>query len=234
MDITIRDAAQRLNVSEPRVRQLLRAGDLRGRRLGRAWLIDADDVARLQSQRRPSGRPLGPKRAWALIDLMSGGKAPWLSYSERSQVRGLARSLDPQDADQWRGILRGRTELRPVQAHPAAVDRLARSDGALLTGPAEAMRRGFDLVASGRQRTEIYLHLDEWDSLEHSLALRPSHEGNLLIRHPMVVWPFDGRETVPDAAIAADLLNSPEPRVVRAGELVLNELLRRFQEELAR
>jgi len=234
MDITIRDAAQRLNVSEPRVRQLLRAGDLRGRRLGRAWLIDADDVARLQSQRRPTGRPLGPKRAWALIDLMSGGKAPWLSYSERSQVRGLARSLNPQDADQWRGTLRGRTELRPVQAHPAAVARLARSDGALLTGPAEAMRRGFDLVASGRQRAEIYLHFDEWDSLAHSLALRPSHEGNLLIRHPMVVWPFDGREIVPDAAIAADLLNSPEPRVIRAGELALNELLKRFQEELAR
>lgn len=94
------------------------------------------------------------------------------------------------------------------------------------------MRRGFDLVASGKQMTEIYLHLEDWDSLAHSLALRPSHEGNLLIRHPMVIWPFEGREIVPDAAIAADLLNSPEPRVVRAGEIVLNELLGRFQEEL--
>ncbi|WP_179500775.1 helix-turn-helix domain-containing protein [Nocardioides daedukensis] len=60
MDIAVKEAAQRLGVSESRIRQLLVAGDLHGRRMGRAWLIDSDDVARLQGQQRRPGRPVGP------------------------------------------------------------------------------------------------------------------------------------------------------------------------------
>src|SRR3954453_6451562 len=99
MDIAVKDAAQRLGVSESRIRQLLAAGDLDGHRIGRAWLVDGDDFARLQGQQRRSGRPIGPKRAWALIDLLSGGNAPWLSYSERSQVRSYAARLDEPSTD---------------------------------------------------------------------------------------------------------------------------------------
>jgi excisionase family DNA binding protein len=226
MDIAVKDAAKRLGVSESRIRQLLVAGDLNGRRIGRAWLVDSDDIARLQGQRRRSGRPVGPKRAWAIIDLMSGGSAPWLSYSERSQVRSFVAGLDVPSADDWRGILRGRSALRPVQAHSAAVARLGQFDHVLLAGPAEAVRRGFDLVAAGKPRPEIYMPLKEWGHIARSLALQPSHDANLIIRHPMVVWPFEGRDVVPDAAIAADLLDSAEPRAVRAGQLRLNELLR--------
>lgn len=226
MDIAVKDAAQRLGVSESRIRQLLIAGDLNGRRIGRAWLVDADDVARLQGQQRRPGRPVGPKRAWAIIDILSGGGAPWLSYSERSQVRSYAAGLDEPSADDWRAILRGRSELRPVQAHPAALARAGRFDHVLLAGPAEAVRRGFDLVAAGEPRPEIYMPIKEWGHIARSLALRPSHDANLIIHHPMLVWPFEGRDAVPDAAIAADLLHSAEPRAVRAGQLRLNELLK--------
>ncbi|MCL2612355.1 MAG: helix-turn-helix domain-containing protein [Nocardioidaceae bacterium] len=226
MDIAVKDAAQRLGVSESRIRQLLIAGDLNGRRIGRAWLVDADDVARLQGQQRRPGRPVGPKRAWAIIDILSGGGAPWLSYSERSQVRSYAAGLDEPSADDWRAILRGRSELRSVQAHPAALARLGRFDHVLLAGPAEAVRRGFDLVAAREPRPEIYMPIKEWDHIARSLALRPSHDANLIIHHPMLVWPFEGRDAVPDAAIAADLLHSAEPRAVRAGQLRLNKLLK--------
>lgn len=226
MDIAVKDAAQRLGVSESRVRQLLVAGDLNGRRIGRAWLVDGDDVARLRGQRRRSGRPVGPKRAWAIVDLLSGGRAPWLSYSERSQVRSYAARLDEPSADEWRGILRGRSELRPVRAHPAAVARLSQVENVLPAGAAEAVRRGFDLVAVGEPRPELYMPISEWDRIARSLALQPSHDADLIIRHPMMVWPFEGRDSVPDAAIAADLLHSAEPRAVRAGQLRLNELLK--------
>ena len=225
MDVAVRDAAERLGVSESRIRQLLAAGDLNGRRLGRAWLVDGDDVARLQGQKRRSGRPVGPKRAWAIIDLLSGGNAPWLSYSERSQVRSYVAGLDEPSADDWRGILRGRSELRPVQAHTAAVARLGQFDHVLFTGPGEAVRRRFDLIAAGDPRPEVYMPIKQWGHIARRLALKPSHDANLLVRHPMVVWPFEAREVVPDAAIAADLLHTAEPRAVSAGELRLNELL---------
>lgn len=234
MDIAVKDAAQRLAVSESRVRQLLIAGDLNGRRIGRAWLVDAHDVARLQGQQRRSGRPVGPKRAWAIIDLLSGGSAPWLSYSERSQVRSYAAGLDEPNADGWRGILRGRSELRPVQAHPAAVARLGQFDHVLFAGPAEAVRRGFDLIAAGEPRPEIYMPVKEWGHIALSLALQPSHDGNLVIHHPMLVWPFEGSDVVPDAAIAADLLHSAEPRTVRAGQSRLNELLTDLHKDIGR
>jgi len=225
LDIAVKEAAQRLGVSESRIRQLLVAGDLNGRRIGRAWLVDSNDVARLQGQRRRSGRPVGPKRAWAIVDLLSGGRATWLSYSERSQVRSYVARLDEPSADEWRSILRGRSELRPVRAHPAAVARLGQFDHVLLAGPAEAVRRDFDLVVVGEPRPEFYMPIMEWGHIAGSLALQPSHDANLIIRHPMVVWPFEDRDATPDAAIAADLLYSAEPRAVLAGQLRLNELL---------
>lgn len=225
MDIAVEEAAQRLGVSESRIRQLLNAGDLSGRRIGRAWLVDGDDVARLQGQQRRAGRPVGPKRAWAIVDLLSGGSGPWLSYSERSQVRSYVARLDEPSADEWRSILRGRNEVRPVRAHPAALARLAQLDQVLVSGPAEAARRGFDLVAVGEPRPEFYLPIIEWSQISRSLALQPSNDADLVIHHPVAVWPFDGRDAVPDAAIAADLLDSAEPRAVRAGQLRLNELL---------
>jgi excisionase family DNA binding protein len=226
MDIAVKDAAQRLGLSESRIRQLLIAGDLNGRRIGRAWLVDSEDVARLQGQQRRSGRPVGPKRAWAIADLLSGGRAPWLSYSERSQVRSYAARLEEPSPDEWRSILRGRSKLRPVRAHPAAVARLGQFDHVLLAGPAEAVRRGFDLVAVGEPRPEFYMPISEWGHIARSLALQPSHDANLIIRHPLMVWPFEDRDAIPDAAIAADLLHSAEPRAVRAGQLRLNELLK--------
>lgn len=227
MDLSVDEAADRLGVSRVRVRQLLASGDLLGRRLGRAWLVDGDSVRRLEGHRRDPGRPVGPKRAWAILDLLSGGKAPWLSYSERSQVRSYIAGLEEPDADSWRGILRGRSEVRPVRAHPAALIRLERSDAVVPAGPAEAVQRGLDLVA-GPMRPEYYVSLEEWPRLAQSLALRPSRDANVMFRHPMVVWPFDDRRRASEAVLAADLLNDVEPRAVRAGCERLNELLRRW------
>lgn len=226
MEIAVKDAARRLGLSESRIRQFLIVGDLRGRRVGRAWLVDSADVARLQGQHRRTGRPAGPKRAWAIIDLLSGGSAPWLSPSERSQVRSYVTRLEEPDQDEWRSILRGRSELRPVRAHPAAVARLGKLESVLPAGPAEAARRGFDLVVDGDSLPEFYMPISAFAQVARSLALQPSHDADLIVRHPVMIWPFDNREAIPDAAIAADLLQSAEPRAVRAGELRLNELLR--------
>lgn len=235
MEISVKDAAQRLGVDPSRIRQMLRAGDLAGRQIGREWLVAAEDVARLESQRRPRGRPLGPLRAWGLLDLLVGGDAPWLSPVARSQVRGSIEKLEGADADRWRAVLRGRSDVLPCQAHPSAVPRLLIHEGVHPAGEDLAVERGFDLVIAGRGPdmradpvvNQVYVEPERWPALARALAIREApQQPNLLVMLPKGVWPFEGRDEIPDSVLAADLLESPEPRAVRAGALKLNDLAR--------
>lgn len=233
MEIGVKEAAERLGIDPSRVRQLLRAGELPGRQVGRAWLVAAEDVARLESQQRLGGRPLGARRAWGLLDLLAGGSAPWLSSVARSQVRASVEKLEGAEADRWRAVLRGRSEILPCQAHPSALPRLLRHESVHPAGENLAVERGFDLVVAGRDLdmradpvvNQVYVKPDQWLALARALAIREApSQANLLVRLPKSVWPFEGRDAVPDSVLAADLLESAEPRAVRAGALRLNEL----------
>lgn len=232
MEITVRDAAERLGVGEPRVRQLLISGDIAGRRLGRMWMVSAESVAQLQQRNRPPGRPLGPRRAWGLLDLLAGGEAPWLPPPARSQLKaGLVR-LAEAAPDQWRAALRGRNEVMRCQAHPAAIPRLFSQEGALPAGMAVLPGRRFDLTVSPRNIDQAYVDPARWSDISRALAIRvagPSGRGltsNLAVFLPRIGWPLAGRDELPDSVLAADLLESAEPRVVTAGAARLNELLR--------
>jgi excisionase family DNA binding protein len=239
VEIDVKEASRRLGVNDSRVRQLLRAGDLRGRHLGNSWLIPAEDVARLQRHGRRSGRPLAPKRAWAVLDLLDGGRAAWLSASARSQVRRYLADLVDPDPDGWRAILRGRSRVLEVVAHPAAIERLRRVNGVRPVGPSAAVGRGFDLVALAESIPEFYIDEGQWPDLSRSLALREGAESNLRVRVPNEVWPFadagpSGHGWVGDAVLAADLLEAAEPRAVAAGAARLGELLASWQRERSR
>lgn len=224
MDIAVKEAAERLGVHPTRVRQMLRSGALAGRRVGSMWLVDPEDVARLAGQKARAGRPLAPARAWGLLDLLDGGSAPWLPPVGRSQVRHLLSKLDGVDADRWRAGLRSRSDVRRVRAQPAALERLLVAPQVLAAGAAEAARMGVDLVGMG-QVPEFYVPSGRWPELVRGLHLvEVSAEPNLLVRVPRGVWPF-GRHSRPGvASLAADLLESAEPRAVRGGVAKLNEL----------
>ncbi|HET7388338.1 MAG TPA: helix-turn-helix domain-containing protein [Nocardioidaceae bacterium] len=231
MEIEVKEASRRLGVNDSRVRQLLRAGDLRGRHVGNSWLILADDVARLERIGRRPGRPLAPKRAWAVIDLLEGGGARWLPDSARSQVRNRLEGLDAPSSSEWLALLRGRSHVLEVVGHPAALERLRRVKGVCAAGAAAAGGRGFDLVVLADRVPEYYVADGHWDQLASSLALHESREPNVRIRIPREIWPFsDEGQPVPNAALAADLLESPEPRSVSAGAERLKQLLAEWQQ----
>ncbi len=59
--LTIRQVAERLNISAPTVGQLLRVGLLPGVRIGRVWRVPRDDLARFLAEARQSG---GVPSAW--------------------------------------------------------------------------------------------------------------------------------------------------------------------------
>jgi hypothetical protein len=235
MEIEVKEASRRLGVDESRVRTLLRAGSLRGRRVGNSWVVLVDDVARLESNRLRPGRPLAARRAWAALDLLNSGRAPWLSDSARSQVRSHLDRLDEPGPEVWLSLLRSRSHVVHALAHPAALKRLADVDVVVRAGASEAVERGFDLVAIGDSVPEFYVEASAWPQIARSLAIREIiSEPNLLIRIPHDVWPFSDGAAVSDAALAADLLESAEPRAVSAGATRLNELLAEWQQGRAR
>ena len=228
MDLSVEQAAQRLRVDESRVRRMLREGRLAGHRFGGSWVVDGDDVARLESmspkggEPRPVGRPMSAQRAWGLLELLDGGRAPWLSPVARSQVRAQARALAGADASRWRAALHARSDLRRVSAHPAALRRLRAEPGVLVAGPGEAAAPGLDLVAMGA-RPELYMRPDAWPNLVVRYALdEHSSRPSLLVRLPRGGWwPPDGQLSLP--VLAADLLENAEPRAVNAAARMLND-----------
>lgn len=101
--------------------------------------------------------------------------------------------------------------------------------GVLSAGVSEAQRRGFDLVSLDEGIQEVYVDPGRWPDIARELAIRQGGEANLLVRLPHGVWPFRDGNGVPDAVIAADLLDAAEPRAVSAGELRLAELQRSWR-----
>lgn len=177
--------------------------------------------------RRPWGGSI-EERSWALLDLLDGGAAPWLRSAARSQTRQLLRRLAGSDEHRWRSALRARSQVVRCRAHPAALARLIDQGppDVLRSGEEEAVRQGIDLVALGAV-PQVYVRPDTWSHLVRELRiLTEITEPNLLIRLPRGLWPFEKRDHVGMAALAADLLDSPEPRAVAAGVQVLNQRCR--------
>jgi excisionase family DNA binding protein len=214
------EAAEELEVSPRRVRQLLASGRLPGQRAGRSWAIDRVDVEHLRRSR--VGRPWSSSSAWAVLGFAAGGN-PELSPVERSRARkrladnGLAGLV---------GQLRSRSERREMYAHPSALDRIVDEDGVVRGGVSAPVEYGVDLIVS--DEAEVYVRARNLADLIDRYALDPhADRSNLIIR--VVdddVWPFDeGANVAPWSVIAVDLLDANDERSRRAGL----ELIERHQ-----
>jgi excisionase family DNA binding protein len=224
VEMATSEAARRLGVDPSRVRMLVRSGRISGRKLGSVWLVDEHDVALLASRRSRPGRPLAPQRAWALLNLLEGGSAPWLTAVARSQVRALVRGLGGADADRWRAILQARSDVLRCRTHPSAVRYLVDDADVVPAGPAEAARQGIDLVVLDPV-PEIYVSPSRWPGLRDKFqVVEKAREPNLVVRLPRHRWPFEPAADPGTAVLAADLLESAEPRAVVAGAAQLNHL----------
>lgn len=234
--VAVAQAAVRLGVHPSRVGQLIADGQLRAQRVGGSWLVSSVDVARRAAQPPPPGRPLAAGRAWAVLDLLDGGDAPWLSSVARSQVRQVLRKLAGADEHHWKAALRSRAQVLPVHAHPAALMRLRAEPGVLLAGPAAAAAAGADLVVLA-ERAHMYVEPAHWPALAQRYLLDPQavvddDEVNLVIHLPRGHWPA-GADLIGPASLAADLLDADEPRARDAGWQMLVSLCGRLHEDSA-
>lgn len=227
MDLSASEAAALLNVSAVRVGQLLRSGDLPARRVGRTWVVRSEDVYALAATARPSGRALSPARAWGLLNLLDGGRAVWLDASARSKMRAVARKLPDRSAAELAALLRNRAGVHRVRMHPSAVRRVVSSPGVVLAGAVVAAEQGADLVVVD-EVPEIYLDQAGWSAVVSRYGPEDrADEPNLIVRVPPAPFGLPSTGSITPAVLAADLLDSPEPRAAAAGAVWLTELVHR-------
>lgn len=210
--LSVADAADELEVSPRRVRQMLAAGDLPGQRVGRSWAIDRADVERLR--RSDVGRPWSAASAWAVLDL-AAGRNPELSPVERSRAR---KRLAESGLDGLVSRLRARSDRREMYAHPSALDRLGAERAAVRGGVSAAAEFDVDLIADGE--AEVYIRVSKVKDLIDRYALDgDSDRPNAVVR--VVdddVWPFgDDDRVAPWSVVAVDLLDANDERSQRAG-----------------
>ena len=60
--LSLTEAAQRAELSESWLRRLLLAGKLEGKKVGKTWIVHADDVDALAAAERRPGRPIKSMR----------------------------------------------------------------------------------------------------------------------------------------------------------------------------
>lgn len=179
MEITVREAAARLGVSERQVQRLARAGRLQiVRRVGSTYLLDDSGMERSAAATR--GRIWAPVTAWAAIDLLQTGSTDRLHGSALSRLRRRLRECDAKDltrlaagrAQIWRGTQtrRSRDSLRAE---------VALSGESLLTD--EQVARQFGLVAGDSGRTEGYVTNDRWPQVRARFGLEADADGEVLV-----------------------------------------------------
>ncbi|BCJ65129.1 hypothetical protein GCM10009779_64360 [Polymorphospora rubra] len=92
-EITTEAAAELLNVSPNRVRQLLRRRDLQGRKIGRTWVVDLADARRQRDQRDQGWRETDGIEP--VVDRTDGGRSSRHPATPRVRRRSEGTHREP-------------------------------------------------------------------------------------------------------------------------------------------
>ncbi|MBW0252460.1 helix-turn-helix domain-containing protein [Cellulomonas sp. PS-H5] len=203
MEVSVREAADALGVSDRRVRQLVASGRIRARRVGSQWLVDG---ASLPIAPRRS-RPLSPTEAWLLLATdQAPGARPGRWRDRRDRLR-----TDPSP------------ETLLASWAAARGDRLlfaTREPRGVLDDPA-VVRSGLSDPRAGISAADLaegYVRRDDLDSVRRRHLLRPATGRPDVVLHVVAVLPTD---PVPPLVLAADLAEHDGPReLARASELI--------------
>ena len=228
MEITSRQAAEQLGVTQQRIQTLFAAGDVRGRMVAGRLVVESGDIQARLVRRPGRGRPLAARVAWGMLWELSGERAHWLAASERSRLRTNIGKLDAE------GVVlrvRRRATLHQYRILPTYVDRLAADAACVASGVGAAYAVGADIVAIGF--AEVYTARSTHDRLVKQYAMvEGGNDGdvnvNLRVLDDDLTFLLSARTRMPSAVVACDLMESPEPRTRRAGTLLLGDLLSRF------
>lgn len=212
--IPVTDAADRLGVSEQRVRAMIAAGVIEAEKAAGAWWIPAGSLARLAASPRQGGRPLSPAGAWTLLLLVSGETAEWVSPKLRWRIAGALREHGLSGAF---GKLRNRAERHAYQAHAAELRRIADSADVMLGGVSAAGY--YRLGLQGGDEVEAYVAADASEKIAKRHGLLTGGEPNVVLRAiPDDLWALVRQPVAPIAAVLADLAEHSDARARRVAQ----------------
>jgi len=223
--LSVREAAERLRVTEQEVRRLIGVGELAATRFGGSgqWQVDAAAVDQRVARRPVKWRPWVPSVAWAALWLLSGLEVDWLSRGDLARLRRRLAGIDP---DVLVASVRRRALVERGRVLPEYVDRVASAEGVVRTGVSAAAETGADLVTTGAvdlycvpslRPTLVARYGIDLSSANHNLTLRtPAGEGLQVLVDRVVM---------PPGVAAVDLYESLDPRTHRAGHDVLVRLI---------
>lgn len=230
-ELTVPEAAEHLSVHQSRVRELLATGTLRGRRVGRQWVIDATDLDRHRDLVRggATSRAMSARTAWAAGALLDGQETAWIASSEKSRLRSrLLRHVDEVATfRRWLSSRQSSTErFRIAESDIAA---LLQESGVVATGISAAHVHGVRISAVGE--ADAYVTAEVASRLTKEYFLVGSDRGNLLLRIVDGTWHTDtamaraGTLITTRLMTAVDLLDADDPRSASAGRELLRDAL---------
>lgn len=224
--VGVSGAARSLAVSPQRVRAMLAAGLLEGRKLEGVWLVDLP--MQLDSRLRPRRRPMSPAQAWRSIALMSGmpvEAGPSVVSHLRARLRNalVHGQLDDQSrAGLMRAWFRDRADAQRFYVPDVPMARLRNDHRVLASGGSHP-----DSPVHDASQFEGYVLERDLNAVVKQHAMVPSPEGRVLLR---VVSEPEGLRilrggVVPIAAIAADLAEHDDARSISASAQLIADVM---------
>jgi excisionase family DNA binding protein len=218
--MTTQQTADRLGVSVRHVQRLVSAGDLAAIGTDR---IDADSVVQWLAQRQGSRvRAWEEPTAWAAVDLLEGGSAPWLGQSQRSRLR---TALGGASAAELAARARNRAEVHRFHAHPKALGHLEREV------VASGVSRGVGGLTAASDRLDGYVAASDLRRLVTRYRLESDPSGAVILRATgmrvdVVAELSRGARQV---LAGLDLAGSTDARERSAGHRILERALGRMR-----
>jgi excisionase family DNA binding protein len=202
MDISVAEFADQRGVSQRRVLELIRKGDVRARRSGGRWLIDVQEI----NKRKQLRRPMNPEMAHALIALLSNES--WQEDADPMQKHRLKlhlAELQNHKYPSWllSSWLRKRGEVISFKANLADLGKLQLDDRIYLSGVNDP-RGGI----SASDFVEGYIEKKYLKEFQKDYLLVDSDAPNVILR--MVNFVLE--RPLPVGLVMADLADHNGPR----------------------
>jgi segregation and condensation protein B len=230
--LSIAEAARQLGVSRPRIYALLRAGQLESVPVAGNTRVTAASVLLRREREAPTGAPLSPSSAWAVLALAAGDPATLAHLAGRLSAADRSRSRARLLAEGLLALvprLGRRAVVRRFSCSSDTVDALASDRNIVLGGVSAAVAHRWALpdVDGSPAHAQLDGYLSELnlaDIVEH-YELEPDDGGQIVLRAVREPWPFPPQlQLAPAVVVALDLAESHAPALTAAGRARLAEL----------
>jgi hypothetical protein len=224
--VGVSEASEALGVGPQRVRAMLAAGRLEGRKVEGIWLVELP--LQRDSRLRPRRRPMSSSQAWRAIAVLSDLPVEGDS-SAASRLRARVREAlhashgEPESvAGLLRAWLRERAEPRRFHVPAVPVARMREDPRVRASGVSDARSPVRDAGV-----LEAYVMAGDVDEMARRYSMQPASEGAVLLH--VVSDPVGARMLraagVPVAALAADLAENDDARSLAAAAQLVAEVV---------